>query len=231
MGLPRSALQYASSGALTHPGQLPPAIALPSLAQAPVAGAACAGRAPPPRSAWRWSSGPGVGRLIGPERAVERGLALQPPLGGFGRAVESRLEALRTVARAWASDKAELEDDRARASSAPPGGWAAARAETRRRGLMEAAGLSLAGPGYRGSLEQAKGAHRQRLKGRAGAWSWGGEMSLRAFMGLRAAIGNFNGFWRLLPWPPATTDTWVLGLWSKPIACYGGFWRFPGIRS
>jgi hypothetical protein len=34
----------------------------------------------------------------------------------------------------------------------------------------------------------------------------GEEAGDRAFLGLRAAIGNFNGFWRLLPWPPATTD-------------------------
>jgi hypothetical protein len=32
------------------------------------------------------------------------------------------------------------------------------------------------------------------------------------------------GFWRLLPRPPATTDTRVLGLWSNPIACYGRLW-------
>jgi hypothetical protein len=48
-------------------------------------------------------------------------------------------EALRTVARAWASDKAELEDDRGRARSALGAGQPA-RAELARRGLMEAAG-------------------------------------------------------------------------------------------
>jgi hypothetical protein len=54
-----------------------------------------------------------------------------------------------------------------------------------------------------------------------------GEMSglKHAFMGLRPAIGNFDWFWRLLPWPPATIETRILGLWSKPIACYDGLGR------
>ena len=99
---------------------------------------------------------PGAGPLIGPERAV----GLEPfrrPLRGFGRAVEGRQRAPRTVARAWASDKASWEDDRGRAGRAPPGARQPTRAEARRRGLMEAAGLGSAGLGYRESLERAKG--------------------------------------------------------------------------
>jgi hypothetical protein len=57
-----SALRHASIGALPHPGQLPPPYSPPSLAQAPFAGGAPACCQ---RSAWRWSSGLGVGRLIG----------------------------------------------------------------------------------------------------------------------------------------------------------------------
>ena len=57
-------------------------IALPFLAQAPIAdGTPAAGGAP-----WRGSSGPGFWRPIGPERAVTVARAW----GGFGRAVESR---------------------------------------------------------------------------------------------------------------------------------------------
>jgi hypothetical protein len=43
------------------------------------------------------------------------------PLAGLGGRSKAVSEALRTVARAWASDKAELEDDRGRARSAPWG--------------------------------------------------------------------------------------------------------------
>ena len=71
---------------------------------------------------------------------------------------------------------------------------------------MEAAGLGLARLGYPESLEQAKGVpgvHQGLLA--TGKGEGAGEMSglKRAFMGLRAAIGNFNGFWGLLPSPPA----------------------------
>jgi hypothetical protein len=45
-----------------------------------------------------------VARLVGPERAGR-------PLGGLGERSKAVSEALRTVARAWASDKAEREDD------------------------------------------------------------------------------------------------------------------------
>jgi len=50
----------------------------------------------------------------------------------------------------------------------------------------------------------------------------------RAFLGLRAEIGNFGGFWRLLPWPPATTDTRVLRLGSKPNRRLGRLWAESG---
>ena len=160
-GIP-SALQHASIGALPHPGQLPPRYrpAFPGASS-------CRWR-----SAWRCSSsaaGGAAGRAApasgGSSGRSEPSKGLEPfrrPLAGLGERSKAVSEALRTVARAWASDKAELEDDRGRAGSAPPGGWAARAGRARRRGLMEAAGLGLAGLGYRESLEQAKAS---RLKG------------------------------------------------------------------
>ena len=64
-----------------------------------------------------------------------------PNWGIFGATSE---EILRAIDR-WASDKAGLEDDRARAGSAPP-----------------------QGPGYRESVEQAKGAQRPTSRARMG---------------------------------------------------------------
>jgi hypothetical protein len=87
------------------------------------------------------------------------------PLAGLGERSKAVSEALRTVAKAWANWR-RSGPGRQRASW----GLAACAGRARRRGLMgEAAGLDLAGPSDRGSLEQAKGAQRQRLKGRAGA--------------------------------------------------------------
>jgi hypothetical protein len=99
-------------------------IALPSPAQAPASRRAPdAGGAPGDSRAARR-------RAAHRARASRRtGSSLRRPLGGFGRAVESRPEGLRTVAKAWArgrrsSDKAEREDDRVRASrgAGRPGG-------------------------------------------------------------------------------------------------------------
>jgi hypothetical protein len=65
-------------------------IALPSLAQAPAAdGAPGAAGLVPPTERLAMVERPGVGRLIGPGRAVERAW-VRRPLAGFGRAVETR---------------------------------------------------------------------------------------------------------------------------------------------
>jgi hypothetical protein len=80
---------------------------------------------------------------------------------GLGERSKVVSEAMRTVARAWAwaqaaSDKAELEDDRVRAGSAPPEGRATRAGRARRRGSWETAGLGLPGGwGYGSSLEQS----------------------------------------------------------------------------
>ena len=72
-------------------------IALPSLAQAPVAGGApAAGRAAP-------ASGGSSGRSE-PSNGLE---PFRRPLAGLGERSKAVSEALRTVARAWASGKAE----------------------------------------------------------------------------------------------------------------------------
>jgi hypothetical protein len=95
-------------------------IALPFLAQAPVAGGPCrrrrpgAGRAPP--------------ALGGPSGRSEPSNGLEPfgrPLAGLGERSKAVSEALRTVARAWASDKAELEDGSGSGRKRASWGWVA----------------------------------------------------------------------------------------------------------
>jgi hypothetical protein len=59
-------------------------------------------------------------------------------LAGLGERSKAVSEALRTVARAWARSQAvELEDDRVRAGSAPPGGLGSPRVpSSSQRGSM-----------------------------------------------------------------------------------------------
>jgi hypothetical protein len=76
---------------------------------------------------------------------IDRLEPFQAAAGGFGRAVEAVGEASQDRGEGGVSDKAGLEDDRARAGSAPP-----------------------QGPGYRESVEQAKGAQRPTSRARIG---------------------------------------------------------------
>ena len=125
-------------------------------------GAPRAGRAAP-------ASGGSSGRSE-PSKGLE---PFRRPLAGLGERSKAASEALRTAARAWASDKAELADDRGRPGSAPPRGWAARAGRARRRGLMEAAGLGLAGAwGYGSSLEQSRGFRPGAQTKRPGVGDW-----------------------------------------------------------
>ena len=127
----------------------------------------------PGRSACRWSSGPGVGRLSGPERAVER--AALRRAGRVERAVEptARLE-----------DRGEGRG-RGPAERKTIGGLGGPRGPSLAgAGSWRPLDLGLAGLGYRGAWSRRK-ALRRRLKGRRRrAWSGAGEMSglKRAFM-------------------------------------------------
>jgi hypothetical protein len=99
-------------------------------------------------------------------------------------AAESRQRPSEGLGGAWAgkqasSDKAELEDDRGPGRQRASWGCAAHAGRVRRRVLMKAAGLGLAGLGYGTSLDGRKAslAHRH---------------------GARAAIRDSNRFWRFL---------------------------------
>jgi hypothetical protein len=144
-------LRHASIGASPHPGQSPPRYrpAFP--------GASSCRRL----SAWRWSSRPGVGRLIGPERAVKEGLSPSGDQWG-GAGLGERSKALSEALRDRGEDMGErqgraVEDDRGQPGTAPPEGRAARTGSARKRGLMEVAGLGLAGArGYGSSLKQSR---------------------------------------------------------------------------
>ena len=108
-----SALRHASIGALPHPGQL-------SRSYRPAFPRASSRRG---RSASRGSSDPGVGRLIGPERAVERAWALQATAGRFWRAVQSRRRGFSGPWRGHGrATRPSPEDDRFGGAGASPGG-------------------------------------------------------------------------------------------------------------
>jgi hypothetical protein len=124
----------------------------------------------PGRSACRWSSGPSVGRVSGPERSGgPPGASSGPrgrPLGRVGRP-RPAVAALRARGQGGRATRPSWKTIGAWPGSAPSWGLGGPRA-------------GLAGAG------------------RGGRWIW------------------FGGARRILRWPPATTDTRVLGLWSKP---------------
>jgi hypothetical protein len=101
---------------------------------------------------------PGVGRLVGPSGRLKGLESFRRPGAGGWRTVKAVSEALRTVARARASDKQRPSWKTIGAGPAARLGAGAARAgRDSQAGLMEAAGLGLAGLGaIRWSLERAK---------------------------------------------------------------------------
>ena len=96
-------------------------------------------------------------------------------------------EALRTVARAWASDKAEREDDRGPGRQRASRGWGGPRGPNLQARAHGGRWMGLAGP---------EAWSRRKASGEG--WAKGSEMSAK-----RDRTGRFNS---LLPWPPATTD-------------------------
>jgi hypothetical protein len=174
------------------------------LIEAPVAGAERLALVERPRR--RAADRAGASRRSGVSPSGDR-------WAGLGERSKPVSEALRTVARAWARGQAVERQGRAGRRSGP--GPAAC----------------LPGPGDpRGPSSQARAHEGRRIGfgGSLGLWKWPGageRRPWRAFMGLHAAIGNFQ---RDLAAPAAASDCRrkrCSGDGQNPIACYGGLGR------